>query len=391
MKKMKLLKYLSTIMLVWLCTVIVQPVKPRAAVNFEEIPVTVVNDMTNFDQVVGLSWSLDWNLNKDTGVTEQCRYAKFSLASDSFVRIKMSTVNKEAFGVDEYFRLYANETMAVPLTDNNIGYGSGDDYFLLKAGTYYIQCGSKLYFSSASNHSTKIMIGAIPESQGVQIEQVVSENHKKVTVSVTQRFAEKIKSAKWKIGSATSVTYDSTDIDASNSFSVYQNGWYTIALETESSVAFNKDIEYFAYVNVTGIDNGTSVIPPAVDTGAKKGVTYAVGNLKYKVVKEGINKTGTVMVTGVVKAKSSVSIPSAVAINGQSYKVVKFGSKAFYKKSKIKKITIKSKNITSFGKNAFKGINKKAVFKVPKSKYKNYKKLLTSKTGFAKKTMKIKK
>ena len=92
-----------------------------------------------------------------------------------------------------------------------------------------------------------------------------------------------------------------------------------------------------------------------------------------------------------MKAKKSVSIPAAVAIRGQSYKVVKIGSKAFYKKSKIKNITIKSKNITSFGKNAFKGINKKAVFKVPKSKYKNYKKLLNSKSGFAKKTMKIKK
>lgn len=392
MKKMKLLKYLITMMLVLLCTVIMHPVKTQAAVSFEQLPVTVVDDMTNFDQVVKLSWNLDWNLSKETGVTEQCRYAMFSLASDSFVRIKMSTVNESAFAADDYFRLYANETMAVPLTDNDIGHAcSGDDYFFLKAGTYYIQCGSKLYYSGSSNHSTRIMIGAVPESKGVQIEQVVSEDHKSVTVSVTQRFAEQLGEAKWKEGRVTSVVYNSTDIDASNSFKLYKNGWYTVALKSESSVPFNKDVQYFAYINVTGIDDGTSVNPPAADTGAKKGVTYAVNNLKYKLVKEGMDGTGTVMVTGIVKAKKSVSIPAAVAIRGQSYKVVKIGSKAFYKKSKIKNITIKSKNITSFGKNAFKGINKKAVFKVPKSKYKNYKKLLNSKSGFAKKTMKIKK
>ena len=38
--------------------------------------------------------------------------------------------------------------------------------------------------------------------------------------------------------------------------------------------------------------------------------------------------------------------------------------------------TIKSKKITSFGQNAFKGINSKAKIKVPKSKYKKYKKMI---------------
>lgn len=42
------------------------------------------------------------------------------------------------------------------------------------------------------------------------------------------------------------------------------------------------------------------------------------------------------------------------------------------------------------GKNAFLGIHKKTVFKTVKTKVKALKKLLTEKTGFKKKTMKVK-
>lgn len=385
MKKMKELRmrmHLAAILLVLLSGFILWPVKAEAAVIFEEIPVYVVDDMRDYDQVVGLSWSLDWSLNKAAGVTEQCRYAKFVLPSDSFVRIKMSTVNENnAAATNDYFRLYGNETMAAPMSDNDIGFGEGDDYFFLKAGTYYVQCGSKLFINSTSNHTTKIMIGVIPENQGVVIEQTASADRKQVTVTVTQKFATKIGKAKWCEGKVSSMVYQGEEMDTVNSsFTVNKNGWYTIFLESESSVAFNKDIEYYAYINVTGIGQGV-----------KKGVTYKSDNLKYKLVKEGMDGAGTVMVTGMVKPKASVTIPGTVKLEGQLYKVVKINSKAFYQKSKIKKVTVKSKSITSIGKNAFKGINKKAVFKVPKDKYKDYKNLLTAKTGFAKKTMKIKK
>ena len=51
---------------------------------------------------------------------------------------------------------------------------------------------------------------------------------------------------------------------------------------------------------------------------------------------------------------------------------------------------MKSTTLKSVGKNAIKGINKKATIKVPKKQLKAYKKLFTKKTGY-KKTMKIKK
>ena len=55
----------------------------------------------------------------------------------------------------------------------------------------------------------------------------------------------------------------------------------------------------------------------------------------------------------------------------------------------LKSITIKSTVLKKIGKNAIKGIYKKAVIKVPKKQYNKYKKLFTSKTGF-KKPMKLK-
>ncbi|MCM1498226.1 MAG: leucine-rich repeat domain-containing protein [Clostridium sp.] len=374
-------KYLAAVLLVLLSVMVLWPAKVNAETVFEEVPVYVTGDMRDYDQVIGLSWNLQWNLNRDAGVSEQCRYGKFTLEKDSFVRIKMSTVDSSAFASDEYFRLYGNESMAVPITDNTVSLGSGDDYLLLKAGTYYMQCGSKLNLSSVSSHSTKIMIGAVAEAEGVVVEQTVSADRKSVALTVTQKFATKLGKAKWCEGKVTGMVYQGEEMDTVNpSFTVTKNGWYTVYLKSESSVAFNEDVEYYAYIQVTGIGEG-----------AKKGVTYKSGNLKYKLVKEGFDGTGTVMVTGMVKQKTSVTIPETVSLAGQSYQVVKINSKAFYKKSKVKKVTIQSKLITSIGKNAFKGIHKKAVFKVPKAQYKAYKKLLTAKTGFVKKTMKVKK
>lgn len=63
---------------------------------------------------------------------------------------------------------------------------------------------------------------------------------------------------------------------------------------------------------------------------------------------------------------------------------------AFKGCKKLKKVTIKAAKLKSIGKNAFKGIYKKATFKVPKKQLKKYKKLIKKKkTGF-KKTMKVK-
>ena len=109
--------------------------------------------------------------------------------------------------------------------------------------------------------------------------------------------------------------------------------------------------------------------------------------------------------------KTNIVIPNTVKYKNKSYKVVSIAPKAFYNKSKVKKVSINA-NITTIGKdcfakckklnsitfkgskppkigrNAFKSINKKAKFYVPKKAYTKYRKTLTSKTGFSK-SMKI--
>ena len=67
--------------------------------------------------------------------------------------------------------------------------------------------------------------------------------------------------------------------------------------------------------------------------------------------------------------------------------VTKIGKKAFYGCSKLKKITVKTTKLTkkNVGSQAFKGIHKKAAFKVPKKKISSYRKVFRAR-GAAKTT-----
>lgn len=135
----------------------------------------------------------------------------------------------------------------------------------------------------------------------------------------------------------------------------------------------------------------------------KKGNTVATPNSKdtYKVTKP-TAQNGTVEFSKVDKTKSSITIPATITVDGITYKVTSISKNAFKNNKKLKKITIgknittiganafygcknlktvtiKSTQVKSVGKNAFKGINPKAKIKVPKSKLTKYKKLLKGK------------
>ena len=71
---------------------------------------------------------------------------------------------------------------------------------------------------------------------------------------------------------------------------------------------------------------------------------------------------------------------------GKNVKTI--GAKAFYKNSKLKNVVIKTKQLSAVGKNAFKGIVKKAYLNVPNKKAAAYKKVF-NKAGLAK-TVKMK-
>ncbi len=147
-------------------------------------------------------------------------------------------------------------------------------------------------------------------------------------------------------------------------------------------------------------------------TTVKVGKKATVSGSQYKVT--AVKGTRTVQFTKGKKNAKSIVVPSTVKISGKNYKVTtiaknafkgnkklakvtigknvnKIGVSAFQNCSKLKSIIIKSTKLTAkkVGKNAFKGINKKATFKVPKSKVKAYKKIVKAKG--AGKNVKVKK
>ena len=118
---------------------------------------------------------------------------------------------------------------------------------------------------------------------------------------------------------------------------------------------------------------------------------------------EGKN-TGIVFLKPEDNASSDVDVPDTISIDGKDYKVTSIAADAFLNNKKLKKLKIgrninkigknafkNCKNLrkiiitseklkaSSIGKNAFKGTSKKLVIKVPKKKYKEYKKFLKKK------------
>ncbi|MEI3228134.1 MAG: leucine-rich repeat domain-containing protein [Lachnospiraceae bacterium] len=142
--------------------------------------------------------------------------------------------------------------------------------------------------------------------------------------------------------------------------------------------------------NSNGTDNSTTAAIKAGDTVTVKGVVYKVTNA---------DKKEAAAVKPSKKSAKSITIKNTVKINGVSCKVVSIsskafmgmkkltkvtipknvktiGSKAFYKDSKLKSVKISATSPKSIGKNAFKGIAKKAKINVPNKQLKKYKSML---------------
>ena len=142
-----------------------------------------------------------------------------------------------------------------------------------------------------------------------------------------------------------------------------------------------------------------------------KGTKLTAKGASYQVT-SAAEKNPTVVYKGSKKQKASVTIPDTVTIDKVTYKVTsiaanafknnkklkkvvigknvtKIGKKAFYGCSKLKKITVKTTKLTkkNVGSQAFKGIHKKAAFKVPKKKISSYRKIF--KARGAAKTIKV--
>lgn len=378
-------KYVVTLLLVLVSVFVLNSMTAEAAApDFKEISITKMDDMRDYDAKVSLSVKYEWGndglaANAEGKYTE-AQYGKFTLTEDSIVRIKIIDTT-EAATMKNWFRLYQNDSLTIPVLDTEMG-GLEDHYVKLAAGTYYTECGYEFY--EIYKRSTKIMIGAISESKAVEVNQSIDTKKKTITLTAVQKFAKPCDAkAFWQAGKVSSATWESEPVNVVDDTVVITldkkaKGWYTIEFKSDTTGFADTDVYCQAYVYVEGIK-----------TPGTKGKTYTKSNVKYKVTKNKDDGTGTVTVIGMKSHKTSVTIPKTVKINDYTYTINKIEKKAFYKKSKLKKVTIKATGITSFGKDAFKGINKKATVYVPKSKYKTYSSKL-KKVG-VKSPMKIKK
>ena len=161
-------------------------------------------------------------------------------------------------------------------------------------------------------------------------------------------------------------------------------------------------------VSAKGYGNFSGEIFATYEVQLTKGQIYRVGDYKYKKLTgnkvslvgcedASVNKLlvkDTVMIAGVkckvvqIGKRAFRTCKQLKSVNiGRN--VVSIGSGAFENSNKLKIVIVKSKMLKSIGKNTWKGINSNAIFEVPKTSLKKYKKLFNKKTAF-KRSMKVK-
>ncbi len=277
MKKIKTFFLTLTIIIIIAIGLGSKEVNAADKIQFQEIPVTVVNDMTAFDTSVNLSWTIKYSLSSKNGVEEQNYYAKFTLPEDCIVRIKSRTESEAFFSNRKELCLYKEASMETMLVLNDIGDGKGDDWLALNAGTYYLKCWSGLDMRDVSYHTVKVSIGAIPLSKAVTFAQTPAADNKSVTVALTQHFSEAdmvdyYGYAEGKVDSSNK-NWVKIDVTAPQ-FTVTKSGWNTVKIHVKSSVFLNQDMDCYIPVKVTGIDtDAPKVIGVSANKYYKKAVT----------------------------------------------------------------------------------------------------------------------
>lgn len=194
-----------------------------------------------------------------------------------------------------------------------------------------------------------------------------------------------------------------------HAFSNCQNIHTMVIPSTVTHIADNS----FSGSNTRDIDTSKNAYARQKISGAaalpKVGSTVTKGKLVYKYTKSSTSGGTVTVVKPKSKSGKSISVPASISYGGHSYRVTAISAKAFQNCKKLKSMVI-GKNVKTIGKNAFKnckrlkkitikstkltkssvkanafqGISKKATVKVPKKKFKAYKKFLRKK-GLGKK------
>lgn len=177
-----------------------------------------------------------------------------------------------------------------------------------------------------------------------------------------------------------------------------------LAEGTDYKVTYSKNRNIgTAQVKILGIGKYSGVTTKTFQITVTKNKVYAAGSYKYKMTNANISGKGTVMVSGAAsKDIKKIQVGDTVKIGGKKFKVTAIadnafknckkavsvtigknvktiGKQAFMGCEKINKVTVKASGLTKVGKNALKGIGKKAVIKVPAKQLKKYQSLLKGK------------
>lgn len=141
---------------------------------------------------------------------------------------------------------------------------------------------------------------------------------------------------------------------------------------------------------------------PGADIPIAKGLTCTVKGMKYRITGTGKGAAAAVTLTGTSKRKSSLkslTVRDTVTIGGKRFRVTAVGKAAFHGCFKLKtlqlgryvkivdrnnfrgcrslkRLTIRFRQLKFIGKNAFRGISKRAVLRIPEGKRSRYRRLL---------------
>ena len=292
------------------------------------------------------------------------------------------------------------------------------------ATEYEIQVGGNTVANVNANTTSYEMKATYGGSNRINVIAKAKGYNNGKSASVTVSVPDEVVSASVKRTSANAATLSwvFTSGGEADGFVIYAkkgNGTFTkIATKPVSTTLMNVTVDAvntFTYKVVPYCENGFGFIygksksytlkpgsATSVTTGPKVSSVITDKTYKYKVTKVA-KSDGTIGEVSLIGANKktikSVKIADVVKIGGYSYKVTSIGNNAFkkYKKltsvsiganvktigskafngcKKLKSIKINSNVITKMGKASFKGIKKKAKFKVPKAKKKAYKKMI---------------
>lgn len=287
-------------------------------IQFQEVPITILDDMNNFDRDAGASWKITTNFPKGYTGTQDY-YAKFTLPEDSVVHFK--TYVDYSIGYDSDVYLCSNASMGAPiLTYGTSSAGSTESkYLTLQAGTYYLKYKIEPRYSPTKDAvcETFTTIAALPSTKTLTVTQTPSSDFKSVSLDISQHLGSPSSVYQYAIAEGDQnatvnwVRFDDTNV------SVTSNGTYTIRIDM-------KDYSSYVYYTfeVTGIDTEAPTITGASNNKYyKKAVTLTFSDTTSGIKSATLN--GKAISSG-KKVSSNGKYTLKVTDNAGYCKIIKF-------------------------------------------------------------------